>query len=291
MSKISYDCPYCRALLKEGTELCPVCGSKLNIAMLVCSHPVGNIQIGAKWNLYPRNYSIGDGKHDNIRIHAKVGEGIIKLQYDDGHFKVEVPSRDMVIKKENCYSLLIGGGMLTLHYMIENNLSEYRRAIRPVSTIALSSIYQIYSVKTLEQIYDSLLSAVLRITCLEKAYYFSVDKNMEMQMELCRSFDNVEVDQRFCEFSESVIHEAVTEENDIVCMDLHKCGNSSMSESMKNLRLKQILCIPIRNSNDILAGIVYADTQRANLMSPQLSHFKPILRILAKMAGGRIENP
>ena len=39
MSDITYDCPYCRALLKEGTETCTVCGSKMNIAVLVCSHP------------------------------------------------------------------------------------------------------------------------------------------------------------------------------------------------------------------------------------------------------------
>ena len=58
MSDITYDCPYCRALLKDGTETCTVCGSKMNIAVLVCSHPIGDVQAGAKWNLYPRSYSL-----------------------------------------------------------------------------------------------------------------------------------------------------------------------------------------------------------------------------------------
>lgn len=145
--------------------------------------------------------------------------------------------------------------------------------------------------KNNEQIYEKLLSAVLRITGLEKAYYFSVDKDLEMQMEICRSFNNTEIDQRFCEFSESLIHDAVTVENDIVCMDLNKCANSSMSDSMQNLHLGQVICIPIKDSNDVLVGVVYADTKGSNLLSPpQLSNFKPTLRMLSKLAGTRIGN-
>ncbi len=287
MSNILYDCPYCRAILKEGVETCTVCGSNMNIAVLVCSHTMGDVQAGTKWNLYPRSYSLGSGEHDNIRINAIVGDGAIRLQYNDGYYKIETSSMGTVTKKENGFSLRIGGGMLTLHYLME--ISEYRNAVLPVCSIAFSSICQIYSMKSNEQIYEKLLSAVLRVTGLEKAYYFSVDKNLEMQMEICRSFNNTEIDQRFCEFSESLIHDSVTVENDIVCMDLNKCANASMSDSMQNLHLGQVICIPIKDSNDVLVGVVYADSKGSNLLSaPQLSLFKPTLRMLSKLAGMRI---
>ena len=287
MSDITYDCPYCRALLKDGTENCTVCGSKMNIAVLVCSHPIGDVHAGAKWNLYPRSYTLGSGEYCNIRIDAGIGERAIRLQYSDGYYKIETSSAGTVTKKETGFSLRIGGGMLTLHYLME--ISEYRNAVLPGCSIALSSVCQMSAMKSNEDIYEKLLSAVLRLTGLEKAYYFSVNRNMEMQMEVCRAFNNTEIDQRFCEFSESVIQDAVTVENDIVCMDLNRCATSSMSDSMQNLHLGQVICIPVRDSNDVLVGAVYADTRVSNLMSPtELSHFKPVLRMLAKMVGMRI---
>lgn len=230
----SYECPFCQAIFADSEKYCPVCGEDLNFAVLICSHPVGDIAVGTKWSLYPRDYSIGSGESDDIRISSQgVSPGFLKLIYKHGHFNVEIESRGNLTKKGHCYSIRIGGGMFTLHYVSEMNLSEYKTTVFPVSSIAFSASSQILKMNSLQDVYDKILEAVLRITGLEKAYYFSINKKMEVTMVATRAFNNAKMDERFCEFSESIIHKAVSEENDIVCMDLHKCDISSMSDSMK----------------------------------------------------------
>jgi len=292
MGGITYDCPYCRAILPEAeaAELCPICGESLNFAMIVCSHQIGDIPAGMRWNLRPRNYSIGSGPDDDIRINAPgVNEGILKLIYTDGYFKVELSSRNKVNKKEHSYSFPVGSGMITLHYVTEIKLSEYKKDICPLSNILLSASCQILTMDDIQKIYEKALETVLRITCLEKAFYFSVGKNMEAVMEASKLFNNVEMDSRFCEFSETIIHRAVAV-GDIVCLDLHKCGDASMSSTMAKLHLKQTICIPVMNSKGRLFGVIYADTQKSNLLAPKLGHFRPMLRILGKMVAMGIEN-
>ncbi len=282
-------CPYCQAIISDAEKRCPICSEDLNLAFLVCSHPVVDIQVGTKWNLYPRNYSIGGGLSDDIRIASSdVSEGAMKLIYKDGYFKVEAASREDIRKKEHCCSLRIGGGTFTLHYSSEMKISEYRQAVFPISNIAFSASRQIMSMRKLPEIYGKVLESVLRISGLEKAYYFSVSADREVAMEAMRAYNNIEMDERFCDFSESVIHKALSEEGDIICLDLHNGCGATMSNSMARMRLNKVLCVPLRNVDGLRVGAVYADSQRSSFISPKLCYFKPLLRIFADIAAMRI---
>lgn len=295
-SSVKYhECPWCMGMLSHGTELCTVCGESQNIAMLVCSHPIGGISAGMSWPLYPRNYSVGSGQFwDIVLAGAKVPEVVFTLRYLEGYYHVEKISNDGVSKvkinkRRSCFLFQIGEGALTLHYITKMRYSDYCQSAPRVHEIAFSSTCQMLSLDDMRLVYEKALDTLLRITGFEKGYYFSCAGG-ELVMESARRLGMSDLDRRFCDFSETPIHRAV-EEKDIVCIDLDSSANVPMTKSMGGLGLRKILCMPVNDSRGGILGVIYADTQRTNSLFQNITLHRPALRMLAKMIAFKVELP
>lgn len=284
-----FECPYCRYVVRDGTEICPACGERQVMAMLVCSHPVGDVPSGMSWALYPRSYTVGTWESDDIVIRDSSLSGeILKLVYSEGRYRPEFPRSSRISRTDVLDNRFrIGTGMLRLNYVSEISYPEYSGIAPRIFGMLPSAFLRMAGADDETEVFRTAVDAVLRMTGLGMGCFLSFRGADEMVLECARSKGMEELDASACEFSGTIIRRA-SESNDVACIDLES-AKVSMSDSMAGLSLRKVLCVPVSGRDGRLIGMIYADMRLDDPAVPDIMLLRPALRVFAKMFAARLE--
>lgn len=288
-----FECPYCATTLETGTEHCPVCDENLIVCRLTCVFSGGRIRKSDSEPLYPGTYIVSEDEIVHSRgLDPAMGKSV-KLIYRDGffHFQdyfLQDGHYRMRLKKLNHRDKVMSGeSVFEIDYV--KNFAEYNRDTAEAFKRTASAITSLNFINDPLQLYDFILDTLLRITRLEKAYYFSATPSgadYVLSAMAGRSSKMKDLDTRFFPMSVSTLKNAVNSDGKILIVDAQT--TTHLTDSVSKFKLQSIVTCPVRTADRKLVGILYADSihriERASLFE-----FRPLIRMFSLTAAERIE--
>ncbi len=287
-------CPFCEAVVPDGSLNCPVCGEDIRIAILVCSMPSPEIPSGTSWILGPRNYTAGrDPSCDILLPDPQVSKTHFQMVYSDGRFRIKPLGRNFPDSggKVDVKNIHAGGARLSLSYIRDDDFSKYNLNSARAFRIALSAAAAIDEMDDPAQIAIAATDAVLKISGMEKGYFFKIipETDGECSFEFLAARTSVmgDLDSRFCPVSTHFCRKLFESKDGIVLIKPEKLPAAMLSSSIKRLNLQIILGLKFATPEGEPLAMIYADSNHSHT-AEIFDHYRPALAIFAKMLARRI---
>lgn len=115
-----------------------------------------------------------------------------------------------------------------------------------------------------ERLLERILDAVLALVPSQSAFLVLVD-GQELEVKATRNAPHATLDDQSGEYrvSRQVCREAVSQRRPVLTQDAAKDEHLGQFESIMNMRLHSILCVPFANQEDVL-GVVYLDEPKVD---------------------------
>lgn len=151
-------------------------------------------------------------------------------------------------------------------------------AVRPASTHLgddlppLDSLKDLYdfserlmTTADIERLLEALVDHVIRITRADKGFLVLVE-GQELHVKVARGVDRQNIAGALERLSDSIVREVLTTKKPLIVSDALLDGKFNQSESVVNLRLCSVMCVPLLERGGAPFGLIYLGNDRvANL--------------------------
>jgi hypothetical protein len=289
-----FSCPFCEAVVPDGSLSCHICGEDIRIAILVCLMPSPEIPAGTSWILGPHNYNVGrDSSSDIVIPDPHASKTHFRIIYSEGQFKIKPVGRNFPDNggKVDLKNIHAGNARLSLSYIRDVDFSRYKQNSARAFKIAFSAAVAINEMNDLAQIAITATDAVLKISGMEKGYFFKIihgdDEDCTFEFLAARSSVMGDLDSRFCPVSTQFCNKLFESKEAIVLIKPEKLPTAMLSSSIKRLNLQMILGLKFPDSEGRPGSMIYADTSHSQT-AEIFDYYRPALAIFAKMLARKI---
>ena len=323
MKSNTYQCLDCKGENVNGSTHCLTCG-KTTIFASLKSLGRGSSPKGFVWPLYPFDASLGAGPSNDIVIPSdQIPLSVCDLIYDNKRYyiKIHYPGKvtvrghtvhpDEPKRLEHGDIIKVGLDQMVIHYRelaphqkvlqtqkeIGEDKLEQKNAINPIAArlmLTLGYLQELHSSLSLHELMDSFLDTVLKVTHLDRAYAFSVDYNVDGELDLqemgSRKLGHEDIDEVSYTISQSMLTQVI-ESNGAVLIEDADHEKVPLGHSVQDFKIKTAVCVPLmqfdhQTGKNTIFGVVYADKLLAKTKLP--SHCRSTLQLLAQMTVGNI---
>lgn len=129
--------------------------------------------------------------------------------------------------------------------------------------LALLEITQkLNSVLSKTEVLNRVMDSVLEISGVERGFLVLIDENGEFRQEISRNLDGTDdVVEDTIQISNSILKQAVETRQTVSVLDASSNPLFTSQKSVRDLRLKTIICLPLRVDQRVL-GAIYLDSRR-----------------------------
>lgn len=145
----------------------------------------------------------------------------------------------------------------------------------------------ISSVLDVDELLTLILDQVIDIVHAERGLFILKDNDGQLKFHIARNDHKDTLDQAEFAISQSIVDQAVESRKPLLLSDVGNDDNLSLAQSVVDLQLKSVLCVPLVSKDNIL-GVIYVDNSlsRSTFGQRQLN----LLITLASQAKIAIEN-
>jgi len=308
-------CPKCDRETDSDVHLCAHCGATLAIAVLEVTR--GNLAERIHF-LKPCSYSLGRARHNELcLIEPSISKHHARIEYEDGRFSiVDLDSRHGVYvdaarteRAELTDACVVQLGNVILRYSSMSTAGTSTDSIRELPWIEqqqllLSLVQTLNATLDLRQVLEQVLDAVMRITRAERGFLLLADPSPEnsaedavagLRVRLGRHKDGRPLTAQ--EVSTSVIRRTLESGVTVATGNAAADPELGEAESVVEMDLRTIVCIPLRSLRAELAGdeegpqamgAIYVDNRDSS--APFSSESLRTAEALARHASLAIEN-
>jgi len=139
----------------------------------------------------------------------------------------------------------------------------------------------------LDEVLNRVMDEVVAATRAERGFVMLREPDGQLVFRVARGMDQQAIDEPQFQVSRSVVERVAREGDPILTSDAQSDDRFSMRQSVMSLRLRSILCVPLRVKDQVL-GVVYVDNRlQAGIFTPD--HLE-LLTAIASSAAIAIEN-
>jgi hypothetical protein len=304
-------CRFCGENNPQELYVCNACGESMLVSYLE-SQGTGVIPNGHVWPLCRRNYRLGRQMHNHYIIPSHSASSVLLEYYGMDTFCLHPPEQSGVCQVndepiEERVTLNPGDvvriGTDTFAYFEgqppDGTARIDRQGAQEAQFVLNGAYIEIAGTRDLNRACAVAVDAVLKITRMDRGVFFitETDDAGELILQQCvtrqtsAAYGFTDVDSPF-RISQSLLRQSLEEGGTIILEDARK--RPQVSQSMIELNLKSIACIPIvyseRSSHTIedCIGIIYADSFLPTY--DVADHAVPILTMLASFLSSVIMN-
>ncbi|MEZ6185541.1 MAG: SpoIIE family protein phosphatase [Planctomycetota bacterium] len=124
----------------------------------------------------------------------------------------------------------------------------------------LQTIAALFAPQSTEQLYERVMDLAVLVTGAERGFLMLVEEGRKLRYKVGRSIDRKTLEEE-SETSRTVIRQVVSTGQAVFLADTSKSQQGSLtSSSIRGLRMRSILCVPIL-FGDLVGGVIYLDTR------------------------------
>jgi PAS domain S-box-containing protein len=154
-------------------------------------------------------------------------------------------------------------------------------ALADISKIVNSSL-------DLSEVLRIVMDTIIKMTDAERGFLMLADKTGKMTIRVARNWERESIETSEAEISRTVISRVMTQGASILTTNAQEDPRFGGQHSIVAYSLRSILCVPLKNKNEELTGVIYADNRiRTGIFSEAE---RDLLTAFANQAAVAIEN-
>jgi len=246
--------------------------------------------------------SIGRSEDNDIRLeHPSVAESAVHIHYDGtayrvgshgGTFQVNGKRRDEHVLAQDD-QLRIGDCELLFDASLGEGAAQPERPADPETPARLRALHQLttFSEKLLgsyeiDRLLENLMDEVIEVTHADKGFLILMENN-ELRIKVARNIARENIEDAIQRVSDSIIAKVIRTRRPLILSDALEDPEFKSSESVVNLKLLSIMCVPLMNRGEVF-GLIYVGNDRlVNRFEPAMLD---LLTIFAAQASLLIQN-
>jgi signal transduction histidine kinase len=282
-------CPHCRASGTRAQGVCPSCSRPLSVARIeICSGPLRGRQVP----VFLAPFTIGRAPDNDLslpdlavsRLHARIvpdGDGLA-VQDLESRFGVYLDgSRVQKAALRDASRLKIGDTLLhvALHGAAPDPEAPTDPGISsaiktaPREDLLLAVVEALGSTLVVSEVLEHVIDGILNVTRAERGFLLLTDPGKQdvalprvagLTVRVARQTGRGTSSGTFG-ISSSIVKKVITTGSLLVTGNASRDPSLNPAESVMNLGLKTIVCLPLRvtraNGESPLLGVIYADNQ------------------------------
>lgn len=148
----------------------------------------------------------------------------------------------------------------------------------------LGAVSQVFSdLISLDQLLELVMDRFLQISGGERGFLVLVDADGHLDFKVARNFEKQDIERPEFAISRKIVSRVVKSGKSLLSQDASQDKRFKNSESVVNLQLKSVICVPLIREGKVL-GVTYIDNpSRSSLFSPK------DLRLAESLARGAVE--
>jgi transcriptional regulator with GAF, ATPase, and Fis domain len=246
--------------------------------------------------------SVGRSADNDIRLEdPSVADSAVHILYDGnayrvgshgGTFEVNGKKRDEHVLSQND-RLRIGDCELLFDQSLEEAPVPPDRPAAPDSVAELKVLRQLtsFSEKLLgsydiDRLLENLMDEVIEVTHADKGFLILMENN-ELQIKVARNIARENIENAVERVSDSIIAKVIKTRGPLIISDALDDPEFKSSESVVNLKLLSIMCVPLMNRGEVF-GLIYVGNDR--LVNRFEAQMLDLLTIFAAQASLLIQN-
>ena len=111
-----------------------------------------------------------------------------------------------------------------------------------------------------DEVLNRAMDTIIQVTRAERGFLMLVDENGELVFQVARNFDRSTISSPLFQVSRSIIERVAQTAQSVITTDAQSDPRFSGQESIVNLSLRSILCVPLQTRNRVI-GVVYVDNR------------------------------
>jgi PAS domain S-box-containing protein len=128
------------------------------------------------------------------------------------------------------------------------------RALADISHVVNSSL-------ELNEVLRIVMDTIVRLTGAERGFLMLADDAGELTIRIARNWEQESIEASEFAISRTVIDRVVSEGKSVLTTNAQEDPRFGGQHSIVAYSLRSILCVPLRNKNDELTGVIYADNR------------------------------
>ncbi len=120
----------------------------------------------------------------------------------------------------------------------------------------------------LPRLLDALLDAIIEVTGADKGFLILIEDG-ELHIQSARNLDQQTIDDAVSRVSDSIIAKVVRDREPIIVSDAMRDEAFSASESVVNLKLCSVMCVPLLHKGDLMGLIYVGNDSIVDLFEPE----------------------